>query len=87
MSTGHEHEEPAVNRRTVLCGGGTAVFGAMITSLLGGSKPARAQPLSGAVPEIDGLAVRVVIDSYQFAVAPSRKVEGVDIEHNGYPLH
>ena len=81
MSTDHEHEEPAVSRRTVLCGGGTAIFGAIITSLLGGSKPARAEPLSRAVSEIDGLAVRVVIDSYQFAVAPSRKVESVDIQH------
>ena len=86
MSTDHEHEEPAVNRRTVLCGGGTAVFGAMITSLLGGSKPARAEPLSRAVSEIDGLAVRVVIDSYQFAVAPSRKVESVDIQHFGWGI-
>jgi 7,8-dihydropterin-6-yl-methyl-4-(beta-D-ribofuranosyl)aminobenzene 5'-phosphate synthase len=84
MST--DHEEPAVNRRNVLCGGGAAVFGAMITSLLGGSKPARAEPLSGAVPEIDGLAVRVVIDSYQFAVAPSRKVESVDIQHFGWGI-
>jgi 7,8-dihydropterin-6-yl-methyl-4-(beta-D-ribofuranosyl)aminobenzene 5'-phosphate synthase len=86
VSTHHEHEEPAVNRRNVLCGGGAAVFGAMITSLLGGSKPARAEPLSGAVPEIDGLAVRVVIDSYQFAVAPSRKVESVDIQHFGWGI-
>jgi 7,8-dihydropterin-6-yl-methyl-4-(beta-D-ribofuranosyl)aminobenzene 5'-phosphate synthase len=86
MSTDHELEEPAVNRRNVLCGGGAAVFGAMITSLLGGSKPARAEPLSGAVPESDGLAVRVVIDSYQFAVAPSRKVESVDIQHFGWGI-
>ena len=86
MSTDHEHEEPAVDRRNVLCGGGAAVFGAMITSLLGGSKPARAEPLSGAVPESDGLAVRVVIDSYQFAVAPSRKVESVDIQHFGWGI-
>jgi 7,8-dihydropterin-6-yl-methyl-4-(beta-D-ribofuranosyl)aminobenzene 5'-phosphate synthase len=86
MSIDHDHEELPVNRRNVLCGGGAAVFGAMITSLLGGSKPARAEPLSGAVPEIDGLAVRVVTDSYQFAVAPSRKVEGVDIQHFGWGI-
>ena len=41
--------------------GGAAVFGAMITALLGGTKPVRAQSISGAVPEVDSLAVRVVI--------------------------
>jgi len=86
MSTDHNHEELPVTRRHVLCGGGAAVFGAMIASLLGGSKPVRAQAIAGAVPEVDGLAVRVVIDSYQFAVAPSRKVEGVDIQHFGWGI-
>ncbi len=86
MPPDHDHGEPRVDRRDVLCGGGAAVFGAMIVSLLGGSKPARAEPLSGAAPEIDGLAVRVVTDSYQFAVAPSRKVEGVDIQHFGWGI-
>jgi hypothetical protein len=33
---------------------------------------------SGSVPELDGVAVRVVVDSYQFAVAPSRKLADVD---------
>ena len=28
----------------------------------------RAQPIAGTVPEVDALSVRVVIDSYQFAV-------------------
>jgi 7,8-dihydropterin-6-yl-methyl-4-(beta-D-ribofuranosyl)aminobenzene 5'-phosphate synthase len=66
-------ENTSLPRRDVLCGGGAAVFGAMITALLGGTKPVRAQSISGAVPEVDSLAVRVVIDSYQFAVAPSTK--------------
>ena len=86
MSTDHAHEEFPVNRRHVLCGGGAAVFGAMIASLLGGTKPVRAEPISGSVPEVDGLAVRVVTDSYQFAVAPSRKVESVDIQHFGWGI-
>src|ERR1700682_4967022 len=73
----HDHEEVPVNRRHILCGGGAAVVGAMISSLLGGTKPVRAASISGAVPEVDGLAVRVVTDSYQFAVAPSRKADGV----------
>jgi 7,8-dihydropterin-6-yl-methyl-4-(beta-D-ribofuranosyl)aminobenzene 5'-phosphate synthase len=86
MRSDHDHGESDLNRRNILCGGGAAVFGAIITSLLGGAKPVRAQSLSGAVPEVDGLAVRVVTDSYQFAVAPSRKVEGVDIQHFGWGI-
>ncbi len=82
----HDHEEVQVNRRHILCGGGAAVVGAMITSLLGGTKPVRAASISGAVPEVDGLAVRVVTDSYQFAVAPSRKADGVDIQHFGWGI-
>jgi 7,8-dihydropterin-6-yl-methyl-4-(beta-D-ribofuranosyl)aminobenzene 5'-phosphate synthase len=80
------HEEMPVGRRHVLCGGGAAVVGAMIASLLGGAKPVRAASISGAVPEVDGLAVRVVTDSYQFAVAPGRKTDGVDIQHFGWGI-
>ena len=58
-----------INRRHVVCGGGAATFSAMIATLLGGAKPVRAEPISGAVPDVDGLAVRVAIHSYQFAVA------------------
>jgi 7,8-dihydropterin-6-yl-methyl-4-(beta-D-ribofuranosyl)aminobenzene 5'-phosphate synthase len=76
----------SVRRRDVVCGGGAAVFSAIVVSLLGGAKPARAQPISGSVPEVDGLAARVVTDSYQFAVAPSRKLEGIDIQHFGWGI-
>jgi len=38
------------------------------------------------VPEVDQLAVRVVIDSYQIAVAPSTKVGNVEINRFGWPL-
>jgi 7,8-dihydropterin-6-yl-methyl-4-(beta-D-ribofuranosyl)aminobenzene 5'-phosphate synthase len=86
MFTDHAHEELPLNRRHVLCSGGAAVFGAMLASLLGGTKPVRAEPISGAVPEVDGLAVRVVTDSYQFAVAPSRKADMVDIQHFGWGI-
>ncbi len=76
----------AIHRRDVVCGGGTALFGAIVTALLGGTKPARAETIAGKVPAIDRLAVRVVVDSYQFAVAPSRKVSGVEIEHFGWGI-
>lgn len=77
------HEGYLVNRRDVLCGGGAGVLASMIAALLGDSKPVRAATISGSVPEVDRLAVRVVIDSYQFAVAPSKAQEGVEIQHFG----
>jgi 7,8-dihydropterin-6-yl-methyl-4-(beta-D-ribofuranosyl)aminobenzene 5'-phosphate synthase len=84
MSTEHEHR--SVHRRDVICGGGLAAFGAMLSALLGGARPVRAAGVTGAVPEIDSLAVRVVIDSYQFAVAPSTKVGNVDIQRFGWGI-
>src|SRR5260370_3145429 len=67
-----------------MCGGGAAVFGAMIATLMGSSKPVLVEAVSGWVPELDGVAMRVVVDSYQFAVAPSRKLADVDIQHFGW---
>jgi 7,8-dihydropterin-6-yl-methyl-4-(beta-D-ribofuranosyl)aminobenzene 5'-phosphate synthase len=84
MSTDpHEH---CFHRRHVLCGGGALVFGTMLASLLAGSKPVRAQGIAGTVPEIDAVSVRVVVDSYQFAVAASKKAGSVDIQHFGWGL-
>jgi 7,8-dihydropterin-6-yl-methyl-4-(beta-D-ribofuranosyl)aminobenzene 5'-phosphate synthase len=74
----------AMHRRDVVCGGGAAMFGAIVTALMGSAKPVKAEAISGSVPELDGVAVRVVVDSYQFAVAPSRKLADVDIQHFGW---
>jgi 7,8-dihydropterin-6-yl-methyl-4-(beta-D-ribofuranosyl)aminobenzene 5'-phosphate synthase len=81
-----EHEHRSVHRRDVICGGGLAAFGAMLSALLGGARPVRAAGVTGAVPEIDSLAARVVVDSYQFAVAPSTKVGNVDIQRFGWGI-
>ena len=75
-----------VDRRTVLCSGGAVAFEALLVSLLGGATPVRAEGLSGPVPEVDRVAVRVLIDSYQIAVAPSVKVGNVDIRRFGWPI-
>ena len=72
-----------MHRRDVICAGGAAVFGALVTSLLGGAKPARGASISGSVPEVDHLAVRVVVDSYQIAVAPGIKKDDVDVQRSG----
>ena len=78
------HED--LHRRHVLCGGG-AFDAAMIASLLGDSKPVRAQTITGRVPEVDRVSVRVVIDSYQFAVAAGKKMGSVDFQHFGWGLN
>jgi 7,8-dihydropterin-6-yl-methyl-4-(beta-D-ribofuranosyl)aminobenzene 5'-phosphate synthase len=76
----------SLDRRDVVCGGGAAVFSTIVATLIGDAKPVRAEAISGSVPEIDRVAVRVVVDSYQFAVAPSRKVPNVGIEHFGWGI-
>jgi 7,8-dihydropterin-6-yl-methyl-4-(beta-D-ribofuranosyl)aminobenzene 5'-phosphate synthase len=76
----------AIDRRDVVCGGGAVLFSAIVATLMGGTKPVRAETIAGKVPEIDRVAVRVVVDSYQFAVAPSRKVSDVEIEHFGWGI-
>jgi 7,8-dihydropterin-6-yl-methyl-4-(beta-D-ribofuranosyl)aminobenzene 5'-phosphate synthase len=76
----------SLDRRGVVCGGGAAVFSTIVATLIGDAKPVRAEAITGSVPEIDRVAVRVVVDSYQFAVAPSRKVSNVDVEHFGWGI-
>ena len=68
------------------CGGGAAVLGALIESLLHGATPARAALLAGRVPEVDRVAVRAVVDSYQIAIAPSTVVGNVEIQRFGWAL-
>jgi 7,8-dihydropterin-6-yl-methyl-4-(beta-D-ribofuranosyl)aminobenzene 5'-phosphate synthase len=75
-----------MRRRDLVCGGGAAMFSTILAMLMGSARPVRAATISGSVPEIDRVAVRVVVDSYQFAVAPSRKVPNVDIEHFGWGI-
>ena len=58
----------------------------ILATLLAGSKPVRAEVATGSAPELDRIAVRIVTDSYQFAVAPSRKLPNVDVQHFGWGL-
>jgi len=77
----------SVSRRDALCGGGASILAAIVATLVGQSRTVRAQALVGSVPEVDSLEVRVVIDSYQFAVAPGKALDGLQIEHFGWGLH
>lgn len=72
----------AWSRRSVL-GAGLGTFGALLAGL---PKPVRAQPLGGAVPEVDELAIRVVTDSYHHAFEPSRRVGDVQVQRFAFAL-
>src|SRR6266702_2633025 len=78
--------ESGIGRRDFFCSGGSAIFGSLIAALMGGAKPARAQTLSGSVPEVDRATVRVVTDNYHFALSPSGKIGDVVVERIGFPL-
>jgi len=62
------------------------MFSALTASLLKDAQPALAQPLSGPVPEVDRLSVRVVVDAYQIAVAPNVKKDDVEVQRFGWGL-
>ena len=81
----HNCYESGMSRRELLCAGGAAMFGYLLGGLLGAVKPARAQGVSGPVPEVDRLAVRVVTDSYHLAIAPNMKVGEVEVQRFGMP--
>ena len=75
-----------VGRRAFVCGGAASALSLILATILGSSKPVRAEAVTGSLPELDRVAVRIVIDSYQFAVAPSRKLHNLDIQHFGWGL-
>jgi 7,8-dihydropterin-6-yl-methyl-4-(beta-D-ribofuranosyl)aminobenzene 5'-phosphate synthase len=81
-----EPHKKIIDRRDVLCGGGAFVFGLLVASLLRGSKPVCAQPITSAVPEVERVSVRVVVDSYQLAVVAGKKTGDVDVLHFGWGL-
>lgn len=76
----------ALDRRAALCGGGTMAFGTLLASLLGGSGPARAQAPGAGMPQVDRVAVRVVVDSTHFAIAPSARAGSVEVNRFGWPI-
>ena len=79
-------KDASVDRRDFVCGGGATLLNAMLAALLGDAKPTRAAPIFGPVPEVDRVTVSVIVDNYQFAVAPNAKVGNVDIRRFGWGL-
>ncbi len=73
-----------LSRRDLLRSG--VALGVFSAALSTAPRPARAQALSGAVPEVDSVAVRVVTDSYHHAFEPSRKVNDLTIQRFAFAL-
>ena len=73
-----------LSRRDLLRSG--AAVGVLGAALSGAPRPARAQALSGPVPEVDSVAVRVVTDSYHHAFEPGRKVGDLTIQRFAFAL-
>jgi 7,8-dihydropterin-6-yl-methyl-4-(beta-D-ribofuranosyl)aminobenzene 5'-phosphate synthase len=72
------------DRRSLLAGSALA---ALLSILGAGARPARAEGLSGAPPEVDKLAVRILVDFTQFAVTPGHRVIGaVAIDQFGWGI-
>ena len=90
-----QHDRPAtepdaglylgrLSRRDLLrSGAAVGVFGAALSSA---PRPARAQALTGAVPVVDTLAVRVVTDSYHHAFEPGRKINDLTVQRFAFAL-
>ena len=76
----------SARRRHFLGAAGVTALGSVFGGMLVGIKPARAQSLSGPVPEVDRLAIRVVTDSYHHAFEASRKVGDMQMERVGFPF-
>jgi len=56
----------SISRRDLLCTGGAGFVSALIGTLVGTARTARAQTLGSRVPEVDRLAVSIVTDNYFF---------------------
>ena len=74
-----------VSRRDLLCAGGAVFLARMVSGMLGTVGAARAAVVNGSVPEVDQLALRVVIDSYHLAIVPNARFGNVTIERVGMP--
>jgi len=74
------------DRRDILCAGGAGFVAALVATLTGASKIARAKALGSTVPQVDRLAVRIVTDNYVFFFAPKEKTNDITVERLGPQL-
>lgn len=71
------------DRRDLLCAGGVGFIAAVVATLTGASKIARAQALGRTVPQVDRLAVRIVTDNCVFFFTPKEKQKDLTVETTG----
>ena len=71
---------PGLSRRNLLCAGGAGFVSALVGTLAGTGRIARAQPLGSRVPEVDRLAVTIVTDTQIIKFIPTEKRLGLTIE-------
>src|SRR5258705_13936168 len=70
----------SISRRGLLCAGGAGFVTALIGTLAGSSRTARAQELASKPPEVDSVAVRIVTDNQIIKWIPTEKRDGLTIE-------
>jgi 7,8-dihydropterin-6-yl-methyl-4-(beta-D-ribofuranosyl)aminobenzene 5'-phosphate synthase len=71
---------PPLSRRGYLCAGGAGFISALVGTMVGSGRTARAQTLGGSVPEIDRLSVRIVTDVVVQRFGTSVKRDGLTVE-------
>jgi len=69
-----------LSRRGVLRAGGAGFVSALVGTLVGSGRSTQAQRLSGAVPEVDRLSVRIVDDIIVRRYGVSQKLPGLTVE-------
>jgi len=74
------------SRRRILRAGGFSALGVLAGAMFGESRVSFAEPLSGPVPVVDRVSVRVVTDSSYSALESSRRIGNVDVQRFGLAL-
>jgi 7,8-dihydropterin-6-yl-methyl-4-(beta-D-ribofuranosyl)aminobenzene 5'-phosphate synthase len=69
-----------ISRRALICGGGAGFASALVSTLAGNGRTARAQALGSRVPEVDRLAVTIVTDTQLIKFIPTEKRNDLTIE-------
>lgn len=70
----------SLSRRRLLCAGGAGFVSALVSTMIGSGRTAQAKTLSGAVPEVDRLSVRIVSDIIVRRNVTSQKLDGLTID-------
>jgi 7,8-dihydropterin-6-yl-methyl-4-(beta-D-ribofuranosyl)aminobenzene 5'-phosphate synthase len=76
-----------LDRRDLLCAGGAGFVSALVATMWGAAKVARAQTLGRTIPEVDRLSVRIVTDNYVLFFMPSQKLNDFSMERMGPQLN